>query len=202
MSSFCIRHNTGLKWVKQRILQLQLVVFQFLIVKVIKKSIYMITVRVINKKYLDNNGNSRIWKIVNDTKHVITHQCLVIPPMCSQLKTVGLFKNSWQFFKNYYLQSSCSSFSWIPNVYLNVPKKIILLTITKKNSNLLSGHLIKFCKLWITGNPSSVMRLSGSWLTKTLITLIYSLSDSLEEKMNEITINMPNYFFLNVFTLF
>ena len=60
MSSFCIRHNTGLKWVKQRILQLQLVVFQFLIVKVIKKSIYMITVRVINKKYLDNNGNSRI----------------------------------------------------------------------------------------------------------------------------------------------
>ena len=202
MSSFCIRHNTGLKWVKQRILQLQLVVFQFLIVKVIKKSIYMITVRVINKKYSDNNGNSRIWKIVNDTKHVITHQCLVIPPMCSQLKTVGLFKNSWQFFKNYYLQSSCSSFSWIPNVYLNVPKKIILLTITKKNSNLLSGHLIKFCKLWITGNPSGVMRLSGSWLTKTLITLIYSLSDSSEEKMNEITINMPNYFFLNVFTLF
>ena len=183
-------------------LQLQLVVFQFLIVKVIKKSIYMITVRVINKKYLDNNGNSRIWKIVNDTKHVITHQCLVIPPMCSQLKTVGLFKNSWQFFKNYYLQSSCSSFSWIPNVYLNVPKKIILLTITKKNSNLLPGHLIKFCKLWITENPSGVMRLSGSWLTKTLITLIYSLSDSLEEKMNEITINMPNYFFLNVFTLF
>ena len=60
MSSFYIRHNTGLKWVKQRMLQLQLVVFQFLIVKVIKKSIYMITVRVINKKYLDNNGNSRI----------------------------------------------------------------------------------------------------------------------------------------------
>ena len=54
MSSFCIRHNTGLKWVKQRILQLQLVVFQFLIVKVIKKSIYMITVRVINKKYLES----------------------------------------------------------------------------------------------------------------------------------------------------
>ena len=60
MSSFYIRHNTGLKWVKQRMLQLQLVVFQFLIVKVIKKSIYMIIVRVINKKYLDDNGNSRI----------------------------------------------------------------------------------------------------------------------------------------------
>ena len=99
MSSFYIRHNTGLKWVKQRMLQLQLVVFQFLIVKVIKKSIYMIIVRVINKKYLDNNGNSRIWKIVNDTKHVITHLCLLIPPMCSQLKPVGLFKNSWQFLK-------------------------------------------------------------------------------------------------------